>query len=212
MNHIIFDLDGTLLASMHVWRTVGIDYLQKFAIPTSDGFLNFMKEHSITQTCEHMSEVLGVPQTPEEIGAGIANIVDTAYRYEVQMKPHVLDFLKQEQAKGTKMCILTASENSFVLPALERLDMMQYFEFIMPCSEVSSSKNFSYPYEVAMARLGGTLDDTLVMEDALYAIKGAKSGGFAVYAVAEETAAEDEVEIKELADKFISDFAEILDK
>ncbi len=211
MRHIIFDLDGTLLASMHVWRNVGVNYLKQFDIPAPDDFFTFMKERTIAETCVHMYEVLGVPQTPEEIGIGIANVVDSAYRHEVQMKPNVLEFLKQEQAKGTKMCILTASESTYVLPALERLDMMKYFEFIMPCSEVNSSKNFSYPYEVAMARLGGTLENTLVMEDALYAIKGAKSGNFSIIAVAEETSAEDETEIKELADQFIYDFSEILD-
>lgn len=211
MNHIIFDLDGTLLASMHIWRTVGIDYLQKFGIAAPEGFFNFMKEHTITQTCEHMSNVLGVPQTPKEIAAGIADVVDHAYRYEVALKPNVLKFLEQEHAKGTKMCILTASENSFVLPAINRLDLHKYFEFIMPCSEINSSKDFSLPYEVAMERMGGTIDSTLVMEDALYAIKGAKSGGFTVYAVAEDTAMDDYDEIIATADKYIIDFKEILD-
>ena len=63
----------------------------------------------------------------------------------------------------------------------------------------------------AMELMGGTLEDTVVFEDAHYAVKGAKSVGFTVYAVLDEVVREDDIDkIKEKADHCIYSYKELL--
>ena len=62
-----------------------------------------------------------------------------------------------------------------------------------------------------MKRMGGTLEDTVVFEDAYYAVKGAKSAGFRVYAVLDEVVREDDIDkIKAAADICIHPYHELL--
>ena len=66
------------------------------------------------------------------------------------------------------------------------------------------------PFEQAMIRLGGNKQNTIVFEDALYAIRSAKEGGFYVIAIAEDTRPNDTAEIQTLADKYIYSYEDLL--
>ena len=61
-----------------------------------------------------------------------------------------------------------------------------------------------------MEKLGGSLEDTIVFEDALYAIKSAKQGGFTVYAIEDSVMEGERDEIMVLADRYITSYAELL--
>ena len=58
--------------------------------------------------------------------------------------------------------------------------------------------------------LGTPKDETVVIEDGVLAIRGAKEAGFYVIAIADESEKENEPEIKQLADKYIESFKELL--
>ena len=50
--HIIFDLDGTLIDSMPVWRNTGKRYLESHNIPIPPNLLSVMKKQTLPQTAE----------------------------------------------------------------------------------------------------------------------------------------------------------------
>ena len=122
----------------------------------------------------------------------------------------VKEFLEQEKSKGTKMCILTASEADYIHLALNRLELLPYFEFVATCTEVGASKDSPKVFQMMMERLGGTLEDTIVFEDAYYAIKSAKDGGFTVYAIADPTSDSEKQAISSTADRYIQSYEELL--
>ena len=64
----------------------------------------------------------------------------------------------------------------------------------------------------AMEKMGGTLEETAVFEDALYAVRGAKAAGFRVYAVLDEDfrGQTDVDKITALADCSFRDYKELL--
>ncbi len=113
MEYIIFDLDGTLIDSMPVWYDVGKNYLLKHQIPWEEDILNTIKNFTLKQTGQYFHETFDLPYTPEEIERDIVKIVEDAYRFTVEMKPFVREFLDKKAAEGTKMCILTASNTHF---------------------------------------------------------------------------------------------------
>lgn len=210
MKHIIFDLDGTLIDSMPVWDGTGVAYLTKNNIPVPSDLREKVKILTVHQTAEYFRDELNITIPLDEIVKGIVDYVEDAYRYHIPLKPYAREYLEQEKANGTKMCILTASEARYIYPTLERLDILQYFDFIMTCTEVGHYKDEPLVFDLAMERLGGHLDDTIVFEDAIHAIKSAKAGGHIVYAVADTATEPDRDEISVTADKYIKDFKELL--
>ncbi len=210
MKHIIFDLDGTLMDSMPVWKNVGKDYLSQYGFEITQEIDDRIKRQTLPETALCFKELFQIPQTVDEIVTEIIAMVAEQYANTVPLKPFVKQYLEKEKKNGTKMCILTASEPNYILAAMERLDILQYFDFIATCTEMGLSKKDPQVFVKTMQRLGGTMQNTIVFEDALYAIRSAKKGGFYVVAVAEKTRPADFEEIQQLADNYIYSYEELL--
>lgn len=211
MKYIIFDLDGTLIDSMPVWRGTGSGFLQNHNFPVPANLMEVVKTQTIWQTADWFRSELGVPMEAKEIVDEIVESVVEAYRHTIPLKEGAKEYLETMAAKGAKMCILTASEADYILPALERLDIRKYFTHVLTCTELGVFKDDGAAYLEAMKRMGGTLEDTVVFEDAYYAVKGAKSAGFRVYAVLDEVVREDDIDkIKAAADICIHSYHELL--
>ena len=129
--HIIFDLDGTLIDSMPVWRNTGKRYLESHNIPIPPNLLSVMKKQTLPQTAEFFRQELGATQSVREICDEVISYVADQYANSIPLKPFVKEFLEQEKSKGTKMCILTASEADYIHLALNRLELLPYFEVEM---------------------------------------------------------------------------------
>lgn len=209
-NYMIFDLDGTLIDSMPIWKNVGKDFLRKYGFEIPADLDEQIKRQTLPETALSFKEAFDIPKTVDEIVLEIISMVAEEYKNTVPLKPFVKEYLEKQRQQGTKMCILTASEPSYILAAMERLDILQYFEFIATCTEMGLTKKDFAVFEKTMERLGGNKQNTLVFEDALYAIRSAKKGGFYTVAVAESTRPNDFEEIKTLADKYIESYQELL--
>lgn len=210
MKYIIFDLDGTLIDSMPVWRGTGSGFLKNHNIPVPANLLEVVKTQTIWQTAEWFRSELGVPMEAEDIVAEIVEFVVDAYRHTIPLKDGAKEYLEKMAQEGAKMCLLTASEADYILPALDRLDIHKYFSHVLTCTELGKFKDDGAAYLAAMEKIGGTLEDTVVFEDAYYAVKGAKLAGFQVYAVLDEVVREDDIDkIKATADRCFHSYHEL---
>ena len=211
MKYIIFDLDGTLIDSMPVWRGTGSGFLQNHNFPVPENLMEVVKTQTIWQTAEWFRTELGVPMEAEDIVNEIVESVVEAYRHTIPLKDGAMEYLEKMKNEGVEMCILTASEADYILPALDRLDIRKYFSHVLTCTELGEYKNDGKAYLKTMELMGGTLEETVVFEDAYYAVKGAKSVGFPVYAVLDEVVREDDIDkIKETADHYFHSYKELL--
>lgn len=212
MKYIIFDLDGTLIDSMPVWRGTGSGFLENHNFPVPANLMDVVKTQTIWQTAEWFRTELGVPMEAKDIVDEIVASVVEAYRHTIPLKDGAKEYLDAMASKGIKMCILTASEADYIMPALERLDIRHYFAHIFTCTELGVFKDDGKAYLTAMEKMGGTLEDTVVFEDAHYAVKGAKLAGFQVYAALDDTIRghHDTHKIKAIADVCFHSYKELL--
>lgn len=204
----IFDLDGTLLDSMYVWDDIGEKYLNSLGITNTAGLRERVKALSLQQTAQLMRELYRLPYTDEEISRQINAMIETQYRNHVVHKPYAADFLHKLHGAGIKLCVATATDRYLVEAALERLDTARYFDFIITCGEVGCGKDNPSIFKRSLELLNTGVEETLVFEDALHAIKTAKAAGFTVIGVHDESAAADEEAIRACADGYIYSFRE----
>ena len=106
----IFDFDGTLFDSMHIWDNVGEIYLRSLGKEPKPSLRDDVRTMSLYQSACYFRREYGLPLSPEEIMTGINRTVEDFYIHEVQPKPGVVDFLKQMQRTGIPMCIATATD------------------------------------------------------------------------------------------------------
>lgn len=201
----IFDLDGTLLDSMFIWDSVGEQYLRSIGICPEDDINEMIKNMSMAQGAAYIQKTYGVEKTSEEIIAGANAIVEHFYMDEVQLKDGVRELLQYLAENDVKMCIATATDQYLVEAALTRLGVREYFLEIFTCSDVGHGKDEPHIYEAACRRLGTSKEYTLVFEDAVYAIKTAKSAGFSVAGVC-DASEENQENVQKISDFYITDF------
>lgn len=204
----IFDLDGTLLDSMLIWDNAGEQYLRSLGIVPENDIKTTLKNMSMIQGAKYMQKTYHLNKSCEEIIAGVNAVVEHFYMEEVQPKTGVKEFLQRLAKDGVRMCIATATDKYLVASALKRLEMEQYFEKLFTCSEVGHGKDEPHIYETALRYLGTTKENTLVFEDAAYAIETAKTAGFVVAAVY-DISEEKQKRVQELSDYYIADFGKL---
>ena len=207
--YVIFDMDGTLLDSMHIWRTLGRDYLKSKGICPPGDLDERTAALSMDEGAEYFRRELGVEETVQEIHREMSQMVECAYRESLPLKPGVrghLDFLRR---RGIRMCVLTATPSYLARMAFDRLDITEYFEFVLDCDEAGSGKTQPECFLEAARRLGANPREITVYEDADFALETARKNGFHTVGIYDEGMAGRREEVRRLSEIYVEDYAEL---
>ncbi len=206
MKYIIFDMDGTLLDSMYVWRQVDENFIRNHHIEASPQELHDIFK---TMTLPLAGEYLHQKYLPELSAQDICREIDEMgcheYRYNVSLKDGVREALLQFWQAGIKMCVASASERVHVELALGRLGILDFFEFIRTCTEAGSGKETPAIFHQCASLLGAEdFHEVIVFDDASHALKTAKDAGFLTAAVYDPSFAKEETYLRGLCDYYFS--------
>lgn len=204
----IFDVDGTLLDSMFIWDTIGETYLRSIGYQPKENLNETFKNMSLHQAARYYQTEYGVARSIDEIMDGVNAMLERYYRFEVPLKPGVAELLERLRQSGVKLCIATATDRHLVEAALDRCGVLSCFGEIFTCNEVGHGKDEPDIFEAALRFLGTRREETLVFDDALYAVRTAKEAGFPV-AVIYDSHEKNQKEIRALADFYIENFSQI---
>ena len=153
----IFDLDGTLLDSMFIWRDMASNYLKTLGIVPSDDLFDMVRTMNLDETADYFRAEYGITKTNTEMIKEIDDMVEGYYYHTVEKKEHVIEFLTLLESKGVKMCIATATDRHLVEPAMKRTGLDRYIPKIFTSSETGSSKDSPEIFMDALSYLGTPL-------------------------------------------------------
>ena len=97
---VVFDLDGTLTDSMHIWNEAPKALVRRFGGAPPEDLAEQLKEMGRLEASEYMTKTFRLPCTPQEIMDGVNELVTRAYREQVPAKPGaaaLLDRLKRDR-------------------------------------------------------------------------------------------------------------------
>ena len=198
----IFDLDGTILDSNYVWKTLGTVYLETKGKTPLPGLQEKLKATSLRDAAEIFKEDYGFENSVEDIMDEINKAVENHYFHIVQPKKGVPELLERLSKAGVKMCVATATDRYQVEAALERCSLLHYFGEVFTCSELGVNKHTTTIYDTASAFLGTEKDSTFVFEDAHFAMVTAKKAGLRVAGIVDSYSAGKKAEMKETGDLY----------
>ena len=175
----IFDLDGTLIRSDHVWDHVGRKWSEKHGLPYF-----YMNEEcavmSFLDCAKHVMDTSNIKEqgyTPESIAAEWTTMANESYADPevVTIVPGAKDFLQALQDAGVKMAIATSNCLDLTEIVLKAHGIREYFSTIATSDMVEHSKPSPDVYVKAARELGvkdGDYTRTIVFEDSMINCKG----------------------------------------
>ncbi len=173
----IFDMDGTLLDSMHIWDHMGSSFLRERSIIPPEGIDRKFLSMSIQDAVSYLKTEFGIQDSAEELLAGVDALAMRLYR-SVKPKPGVLEFLTALREKNIPMAVATMSDRCAVEEVLSRTSLLPFFRGIATCGEVGAGKREPAVYDAARLFLGTSREETAVFEDAHFAVRCAKAAGY----------------------------------
>lgn len=210
IKNIIFDLDGTLIDSMYIWNEAGRNFLIKNNITPPKNLEEIFKTMTFTESAQFFINKLGLKLTVDEIINGIIYDVKDLYLTSVELKPGVAEFIKKCDSSNINMCILTSSELDYIIPCLKKLKIFDYFKEILTCTNLGMSKSSPEIYIKASEKFKFKISETAVFEDALHCIESSIKAGFFTIGVYDETTSNEVEHLKNICNKFIYSFEELI--
>ena len=208
---VIFDLDGTLVDSMWMWKAIDIEYLARFGLTCPDDLQKEIEGMSFSETAVYFKERFQLKETLDEIKNAWIQMSIEKYRKEVPLKPGARAFLEFISGKGLVAGIATSNGRAMVDAVLDSLDIRRYFKVVATACEVAAGKPAPDIYLNVAERLQVAPEDCVVFEDVPAGIQAGKNAGMTVFAVEDAFSLEMKEEKEKLADYYIRDYYELLD-
>ena len=206
---VIFDLDGSLVDSMWIWKDIDIAYLGRFGIDLPEGLQADIEGMSFSETAVYFKTRFNLPDSLEQIKADWNAMAWDKYMNVVPLKPGAREFLEGCKKNGILLGIATSNSRELVENIAAAQGLHDYFSCIMTSCDVKKGKPAPDIYLAVAARLGVSPDRCLVFEDIIPGIQAGKNAGMEVCAVEDAYSRCAKEEKTELADYYIEDFYDI---
>lgn len=204
----IFDFDGTVFDSMHIWKGVKFQFFDRIGLVLNEEQREEFKKLFLLDAIELAKTRFDLKMTDKELFDEFFTLIKEKYLADTKPKNDIIEFLEKLKAKGVKMGIATATGEPALIAVLEKFNMLHYFEEIYSTYTVGASKTEPKVYDVVLNELGTEKETTWIFEDALYAAKTAKKAGYNVVGIYDKSEPCQE-ELKQLVDIYINNYSEL---
>lgn len=206
---VLFDLDGTLIDSMWMWKDIDKEYLGKRNIVIPEDLQPEIEGMSFRETAEYFKKRFNITDSVEIIEKEWHDMAYSKYVNDVFFKDGAIDFLKELKHRGIKTAITTSNSIQLVKSVLTARKAEELFDYIVTASEVGAGKPAPDIYLNAAAYFGLTSKECLVFEDVPMGILAGKNAGMKVVAIEDEFSAPQRAKKLELSDYYIDCFNDI---
>ena len=208
---VIFDLDGSMVDSMWMWRAIDIEYLGRFGITLPENLQACIEGMSFSETAVYFKERFDLPDDLDTIKADWNRMAWDKYTYEVSVKDGVTELLEYCMNHGIKVGIATSNSRELVENVVKARHLDQYFDCIMTGCDVAKGKPAPDIYLAVARELGVSPENCLVFEDIIPGIQAGKAAGMRVCAVYDKYSEHQDAEKRTLADYYTYHFKELME-
>ena len=207
---VIFDLDGTLVDSMNVWKEIDVSYLGKHGYDVPGDLHDEIEGMSFTETAAYFKKRFCLKETIDEIKDCWNQMAYEKYCHEVALKPGAAPFLSYLHKNGCKIAIASSNSRKLIQAVLESQGIASYFEAIVTSCDVKAGKPAPDVYLEAAKLLNLNPCDCVVFEDIPAGIMAGKAAGMTVFAVEDEFSEPLREKKLALADGWVRDYTELI--
>ena len=192
---VLFDLDGTLVDSMWMWKDIDIEYLGKRGFDLPGELQKDIEGMSLTETVTYFKNRFELPEK---------------YCHQVPLKPGAKEFLLYLKEHQIRTGIASSNGIELVHAVLQAQGVDQYLDSVHTCCDVKRGKPNPDIYLLVAEELDVKPEECLVFEDIPMGILAGKRAGMRTCAVEDVFSRDQMNEKRQLADYYIQDYYDVL--
>lgn len=196
----IFDLDGTLTRSNHVWSKIDEEFLGKRGIKVPEDYFKQVSAMNFEQAAVYTNDRFSLGENIQDIMKEWFDMAVYEYTNVIELCGNAGEYVRKLKEQGRKIALATASTEELYKPVLKRNGIYDCFDCFVSTEQVKRGKGFPDVYELAAEKLGLESKNCVVYEDIVEGIKGAKAGGFFAVACLNDHYSHYWDEMREIAD------------
>lgn len=177
---LLFDCDGTILDSMHIWSEPINGIFEKYGF----SFEGLDKEEKgkiealpMGGMIDYIAENIAKDMSRAEVSKYFEDVIEDGYKNHLMPKEGALEILKRIKEAGYEMAIASSTDSIYLKLAFERLGISDYFSFLNTPDLTDLNKAEDAYWQNAIDKFAVPADQIILYDDALYAINAAKKLG-----------------------------------
>jgi HAD superfamily hydrolase (TIGR01509 family) len=179
---VVFDLDGVLVDSEHVWDEARKELAAKRGGRWHDRASRDMMGMSSLEWSRYMRDEIGLREPPEEISAEVVRRLEEIYRRELPLVEGAREAVERLAARWP-LALASSSNRELIDLVLELSGLARHFSVTVSSEEVARGKPAPDVYLEAGRRLGVPPERCAAIEDSENGIRSAKAAGMRVLAI-----------------------------
>ncbi|MGZ6078973.1 MAG: HAD family hydrolase [Myxococcaceae bacterium] len=179
---VVFDLDGVLLDSEQVWDEVRRSLAADAGRPWPAEATRAMQGMSTPEWSGYLTDVVGVPGSPERVAAAVIDQVATGYRDHLPLLPGAVEAV-QRLAATWPLGLASSSPRRLIDAVLDAAGLTEWFRASVSTEEVPAGKPSPAVYLEAARRLGVDPRRSVAVEDSSNGLRSAAAAALTVIAV-----------------------------
>ena len=211
MRAAIFDMDGTLLDSMGMWYGLAPNFCKKHNIVWSQQLADDLLGMEFPEAAGYfINRFPHLKMTSEGLITAWNKMIHFSYLNEVLPKPFAIDYMKQLNQRHIPCAIATMTTHTLADAVLAHHGISSLVQLVLTPEDVGGiGKDRPDIYLEAARRMNTPVNQCVVFEDTLFAMRTAAGAGFTVWAV-DEPLQQGRREIETTCHRYISSFKELL--
>jgi HAD superfamily hydrolase (TIGR01509 family) len=173
---VVFDMDGVLVDSEHVWDEVREQYARETGGTYTERATRDMMGMSSVEWSRYMADTLGVPGTPEEINHAIVERMLERYGDAPPLIPGAVGAVRR-LGERWPLAIASSSNPELIEVVLRAAGLEELFRVAVSSQEVERGKPAPDVYLEAARRLDAEPTRCAAVEDSHNGIRSAKAAG-----------------------------------
>lgn len=183
---VIFDMDGVLIDSEHLWRRSEMLVLNELGVPLTDEMCKQTMGLRLDEMVDYWFERYPWSgKSVQDVAAGILKEVVALVKAEGEALPGVDSLIKALGAGGQTLALASSSPEILIHCVLDRLGLGDAFSVVCSAEHEKLGKPDPAVYLTCARRLGVEPARCLAIEDSLNGVLSARAAGMQVVAVPE---------------------------
>jgi HAD superfamily hydrolase (TIGR01509 family) len=179
---VVFDLDGVLVDSEHVWDEVREELARERGGRWHERAQADMMGMSSLEWSRYMHEVIGLAEPPEEINAEVVRRMEARYDEELPLIDGAVEAVERLSA-SFRLGLASSSNRPIIDAVLKAAGLTSRFEATVSSEEVARGKPASDVFLEAARRLGLLPERVAAIEDSANGIRAARAAGMRTIAI-----------------------------